>query len=140
MPSSSFRSVSLVVFVAVAVLAACSPAPSRVLNRDEKHADMLWLYSMFDQNYAQRALKKANFGFDNAQRQQQYLAEALATTDNNAFYAVMHRFVAEFHDPHTSSLLMASSLPERSEISFLGFNGVRSGNSLIVTELLPTTA
>ena len=39
--------------------AACDPAPARVLNQDEKRADMLWLFAMLDQNYAPRELKEA---------------------------------------------------------------------------------
>src|SRR5947207_12008932 len=89
--------------------AACDPAPARVLNQDEKRADMLWLFAMLDQNYAPRELKEANFGFDYAALKDKYLQEALATTTNPSFYAVIHRFVGEFHDPHTSSMLMASS-------------------------------
>ena len=52
----------------------------------------------------------------------------------------MNRFVAEFQDAHTSASLVASTLPGRTEIAYLGFNGVRSGDALEVTELLPTTS
>ncbi len=136
---SSSRSLTLLI-ASLAFASACEPVPARVLNEDEKLADMLWMYSMFDENYAPRELKEASFGFDYETLKDDYLAEALATTDNEAFYAVMHRFVAEFHDAHTSSSLVASTLPGRTKIAYLGFSGVRFKNSLIVTELLPTTA
>jgi C-terminal processing protease CtpA/Prc len=131
---------SLALVLAAASLTACEPAPDRLLDADEKTADMLWLYAQFDQNYAPRELKAATFDFDYEELKDAYLEEALATTTNEAFYDVMHRFVAEFHDAHTSASLTASALPGRTEIAYLGFNGVRVGDELEVTELLPTTS
>src|SRR5438067_11466 len=115
-------------FVCAAI--GCSPAPSRVLTPDEKRADMLWMYSMFDQNYAPREYKAKTLGFDYQQLKADYLQRALQTTDNESFYYLMNNFVAEFHDAHTGATLMTSSLPGRTQIAYLGFEGVRQGGAL----------
>ncbi len=132
--------VLVLLVVMAAVAAGCEPVPDRVLTPTEKTADMFWLFSIFDQNYAPRELKEATLGFDYEDLKTQYLDEAVATTNNEDFYAVMNRFVAEFHDAHTSASLVASTLPGRTEVAYLGFNGVRDGDALVVTELLPTTS
>jgi MYXO-CTERM domain-containing protein len=109
-----------------------------VLTPDEKRADMFWIYSIFDQNYAPRDYKASTLGFDYATLKSQYIDRAVATTDNDSFYYVMEDFVAEFKDAHTASSLIPSSLPGRTPVAYLGFDGVRTGDTLTVTSLLPT--
>ncbi len=121
-----------------ALLTACSEAPKRLLNDEEKKADLYWLFSEFGQNYAPLSFKENKYGFKFDQLKTKYLEDATKTKTNEEFYILMHRFVAEFHDAHTSSSLAASALPQRTFVAYLGFDGIRSGNALVVKNLLPT--
>jgi len=121
-----------------AVVSACSPAPRRALTLEEKTADLQWLYSQFNENYAPMQLKERLYGFRFEDLKATTLTTAAATRSNEEFYQVLYSFVAKFKDAHTSGTLMDSSLPERTQVAYLGFNGKRKGLSLLVTELLPT--
>lgn len=125
--------------VCVAVLVhACSPAPRRPLTREEKIADMYWLYSQFGENYAPLQYKEQRYGFNYEALKAQYLKAAEETRTNEEFYLLAHKFVAGFRDAHTTSSLVASNLPSRVQVAYFGFDGVRKGNQLLVTALLPT--
>jgi C-terminal processing protease CtpA/Prc len=129
------------VAIAAFVLAqACQPAPRRALTTDEKVADLHWVYSQFNHHYAPLQYKEQLHGIDFQTLRQQYLTEAASTKSNEEFYLLMHRFVAEFRDAHTSSSLMASAnSPGRVSVAALGFAARRTGDVATVTELLPTT-
>lgn len=136
----SYRRVSVVLASVLLAMASfsCSPAPRHTLTTEEKISDLYWIYSQFRGNYAPLEYKQQRFGFNYETLKAQYLRAAEDTRTNEEFYRLMHRFVAEFRDAHTSSTLMASTLPSRTEIAYLGFDGVRSGDGVVVTKLLPT--
>ncbi|MBI3554755.1 MAG: hypothetical protein HY074_00665 [Deltaproteobacteria bacterium] len=101
-------------------------------------ADFYWLFSQFNENYAPLELKQQRYGFNYEQLKAKYLADAQATKNNDEFYKLMFQFVSEFKDAHTSASLTASQLPARAKVAYLGFSGKRVGETLVVTELLPT--
>ncbi len=129
---------TVVLGVSVLGIAACDPIPRRTLSLEEKKADLFWIYSQFGENYAPMEYKQTRYKFDYTALKDSYLQLAETTTTNEEFYVLMYRFVAEFKDAHTSGTLTASSLPSRTEIAYLGFTGVRRGDHLVVTKLLPT--
>ncbi len=124
----------------VLALSGCSPAPRHSLSEEEKTADMYWLFSQFNQNYAPMQYKEKRYGFDIKTLKAKYLQQATATKTNEEFYLLMHRFVGEFRDAHTSSSLLRSGLPSRTLTAYLGFDGERQGTELVITKLLPTIA
>ena len=131
------RSLALAV-AAVSLLHACGPAPRRNLTNDEKAADLYWVYSQFGNNYAPIEYKQSLHGFDYEALKAQYLEESKKTATNEEFYDLLYRFVAEFKDAHTSASINNSDLPGRTRVAYLGFSGVRQGDKLVVSELLPS--
>src|SRR5690606_33291309 len=119
-------------------LIGCDPVPGRDLSESEKRADMEWLFTKFDHNYAPLEYKIEKYGFDYEQMKAEYMQRALATRSNEEFYQVALEFVAQFKDAHTSARLTPSNLPGRTQVAYLGFSGVRMGEALLVRELLPT--
>src|SRR6185437_3948693 len=128
----------VLLFASAALMQACSPVPAHLLSKDEKDADMAWLYSQFSENYAPMQLKESLYSFDYDQLKTAYLAAADATTTNEDFYNVMYQFVAEFHDAHTAGDLEPAQLPGRVTETYLGFAGKRQDDGLVVTSILPT--
>jgi C-terminal processing protease CtpA/Prc len=125
--------------LALAALAsACSPAPRRNLTTEDKQADLLWLYSQFNENYAPLDYKEQRHGFKYEELKGQYMKDAATTKTNEDFYALMYRFVSSFKDAHTSASLANANLPGRAKVAYLGFTGKRVGDKLAVTELMPT--
>lgn len=135
--NQKFSAIAIAGFLA-AVVSACSPAPRHTLTTEEKLADLQWLYSTFSENYAPLEYKMNRFQFQFDQLKKDTDQAAIATKSNEEFYMVMHGFVAKFKDAHTSSSLLSSGLPGRTQVAYVGFGGRRLGNSLIVTSLLPT--
>ena len=127
----------LVAMIAL-TLSACSDSPRRQLSSAERSADMAWIFSKFDHNYAPREYKEGLHSFDYEATKQEFLAEAQKDQTNEEFFRLVHRFVAKFKDAHTSAALKASALPGRARLAYLGFSGVRKGNEFVVTKLLPT--
>ena len=84
-------------------------------------------------DYKQKTLK-INF----EQLKLDYVEAAKKTATNDEFYDLMFKFVAEFKDAHNSASLTNSSLPDRAQVAFLGFSGIRNGDTLVVKKLLPT--
>ncbi|MBS1957843.1 MAG: PDZ domain-containing protein [Bdellovibrionales bacterium] len=125
---------------AIAGLTGCDPVPRRTLSTDEKIADMYWIYSQFGENYAPLEFKQDRYKFSYDELKNKYLEDAKKTTTNDEFYALMMKFVAEFKDAHTSPALTNASLPDRAKVAFLGFNGIRNEDNLLVKSLLPTIA
>ncbi|MFZ9595574.1 MAG: S41 family peptidase [Bdellovibrionia bacterium] len=99
---------------------------------------MNWLFYQFEENYAPLNYKEERYGFKMSELKEKYMAEALRSKDNAEFYRLVHRFVAEFHDAHTSVAFTHGNLKNRAEIAYLGFSGKRKGDVFVVTELLPT--
>ncbi len=128
----------LLIIAIVMGFISCSPGPRRQLNQSERVADMFWLYSKFDQNYAPRNLKEKNFSFKYSELKQQYMKQAMLDQSNETFYQLMMSFIAEFKDAHTSGDIPISSLPGRTKISYLGFKGKRVKDAYLISELLPT--
>jgi C-terminal processing protease CtpA/Prc len=124
--------------LAVCLTAACRPAPTHKLSSDEKRADMGWVYSIFDQNYAPRDYKAERLRFDYKQLKDEYLKRALATQDNASFNDIVSEFAARFTDAHTQVMQAGSGLPGHERVAYLGFGGKRHGNRLLVSTLLPT--
>jgi C-terminal processing protease CtpA/Prc len=126
-------------FAALVILfGACAPAPRKVLTKDQKQADLMWLFSQFDENYAPLEYKAGKLGFNYTDLKAKYLKDADATATNEQFYRLMSKFVSEFQDAHTSTTQNFSFLPKRSNIAYLGFDGIRKGDGLLVTALLPS--
>lgn len=119
-------------------LTGCDPVPRRTLSTDEKIADLYWVYSQYGENYAPLEYKQKTLGFDFEKLKLDYVEAAKKTTTNAEFYDLMFKFVAEFHDAHNSAALTNSSLPDRAQVAFLGFSGIRNGDALLVKKLLPT--
>jgi len=122
----------------ISVLAACDPVPRRTLSTDEKIADLYWIYSQYGENYAPLDYKQQTLKINFDQLKLDYVEAAKKTTTNDEFYDLMFKFVAEFHDAHNSASLTNSSLPDRAQVAFLGFSGIRNGDTLLVKKLLPT--
>src|SRR5262249_15848533 len=80
------------------------------------------------------------YGFSFAELKKNALEQAAATTTNEEFYELMFKFVSEFRDAHTSAQLLSADLPGRTKVAYIGFKGVRDGDALQVTELLPSTS
>lgn len=129
-----------VLAASMGVLSGCDPVPRRTLTTDEKVADLYWVYSQFGENYAPLEYKQKKFNFDYETLKNQYIEEAKKTTTNQEFYELLMKFVAEFKDAHTSLSLTNSSLPDRAQVAFLGFSGVRHDDQLLVKSLLPTNS
>ena len=136
----SKRFIAFLLLAAGAINYGCSPPPGprRTLTGEDKTADLYWLYSQFNENYAPLEYKAQRYGFDYNALKQKYLTDAQATTTNEEFYKLMFQFVSEFKDAHTSASLANASLPARTKVAYLGFSGKRLGANLSVTELLPT--
>ncbi len=117
---------------------SCSPAPRHTLTNNEKSADLAWVYSKFQENYAPLEYKQARYGFDFETLKKQYDEKALQTRTNEEFYSVLYKFVSEFKDAHTSGILSESYLPGRTFVGFLGFHGARKGDNYVITELFPS--
>jgi C-terminal processing protease CtpA/Prc len=116
----------------------CEPIPGKPLTNAQKRVDMEWLFNQFDANYAPLEYKSARYSLDYEDLKKSFLDKAQATQTNDEFFLVMHEFVAHFRDAHTSASLHYGNLPKRAQIAYLGFNGKRKGESLVVTEILPT--
>ncbi len=128
----------IVLTISLVFLIGCQPEPARKLTEQERVADMYWLFSKFDHNYAPRTLKEKLHGFDYERLKDKYLEEAKADQENPEFFQLMHKFIAEFKDAHTSGSIQISTLPGRSKIAYLGFSGVRDGKNLVVKKILPS--
>jgi len=124
--------------IATLIINACSPVPRRTLSKEEKQADMLWIYSQLGENYAPLELKEKLHGFNYEDLKKAYLEKAQSTQTNEDFYKVMFEFVSQFKDAHTSASLNESPLPNRVQVAYLGFSGIRKGDALLVRSLLPT--
>ncbi len=132
------KSRGLILGLFLTLFIACDPVPSKILTPAQKEADMKWVYSIFEENYAPLEYKAKRYGFNFEELKTKYLDLAAATATNDEFYLLMRRFVAEFKDAHTSASLNDGGFPNRSKIAYLGFSGKRKGNSFLVTEVLPT--
>ncbi|MBS1961786.1 MAG: hypothetical protein JST04_06190 [Bdellovibrionales bacterium] len=132
----AFSGIALFLTTLVA-LSGCDPVPGGVMTTAQKEADLAWMFTMFETNYAPMALKSKKWGLDFEKAKRNALRRARATKTNEEFYAVMQEFVAEFHDAHTSLALTPSSLPGRSKIAFAGFLVERKGEDFVVREILP---
>ena len=134
MPKKVLASVSLFALIA----SSCSPNPRRDLNADERVADMMWLTSKIEANYAPLNYKEEIHGFDYEVMKDQYLELAKKDQTNEQFYLLMHKFVAELKDGHVSASLSRSELSGRSKFAFLGFVGHRHGDNFLVKNFAPT--
>jgi C-terminal processing protease CtpA/Prc len=113
--------------------------PRRELSREEKRADLAWVFSQFGHNYAPLKYKENLFGFNYEELKSSYLERSDQTQSNQEFFDLLFELIAEFKDAHTSGSLAASNLPGRATVSYLGFSGVRSGDALLVKRILPTS-
>lgn len=98
----------------------------------------MWLFSEFEENYAPLEYKEKKLGINFETLKQTYLAEADKVATNEEFYRLMSKFVSEFQDAHTKTNLTFSLLPKRNTIAYLGFDGIRRGDGLLVMSLLPS--
>ena len=130
--------IKLTLGFAVLSLFACDPVPRRTLSLEEKLADLDFIYSQFGENYAPLELKEKLYHFDYTQLKQDTIEASKKTANNEEFYNLLFRFVSAFKDAHTSATLTKASLPNRAQVAFLGFNGLRKDDALLVKALLPT--
>ncbi len=138
MSRSIFALVGIVTLLAA--LSGCDPVPRRTLTTEEKMADLFWVYSQFGENYAPLEYKQKKWGFDYERLKAETNDAAKATKTNDEFYGVVFKFVSTFKDAHSSAALTNSSLPDRATTAYLGFSGVRDGETLLVKDRLPTIA
>lgn len=138
MTSSTKARVLAFIAVLVVVFASACSVPRRTLSYEEKKADLYWLFSIFNENYAPLEYKEKRFSFNYETLKEKYLEDAKNTKSNDEFYDLMYRFVSEFKDAHTSASLTNSALPGRTKVAYLGFFGVRVKDTLVVTSFLPT--
>ncbi|MCM2278146.1 MAG: S41 family peptidase [Oligoflexia bacterium] len=135
-PGSRTRVVAAI--AAIFFATSCAPAPRRLLTQEEKIADLHWITSQFSQNYAPLEYKEARHGIRFDALKEKVFRDAAATRTNEEFYLLVHRFVSEFRDAHTASTLTAATLPARTTLAYLGFEGKREGSAVRVTKFLPT--
>ena len=140
--------------ISALTLAACDPVPTRTLTTEEKIYDLGWIYSQFGENYApmemklKSRVKSTDETYVNVfeKLKTDYIEAAKKTTTNAEFYDLMFEFVAEFKDAHTSASLANPTIAaygdqaNRPKVAFLGFSGIRNGDSLKVKKLLSTIA
>jgi C-terminal processing protease CtpA/Prc len=119
-------------------LTACEPVPSMPLTAEEKRVDMDWMYTQFEKNYAPLDYKQKLYGFEYQALKKYYTERAMATATNDEFYQLMHQFVAQFKDAHTTAALTHGGLKGRAKLAYLGISGRRQGDVFVVTEFLPT--
>ena len=81
--------ISILGVVAFFLLSACEPVPCKVLTPEQKLADMLWLYSQFDENYAPLEYKEKRLGFKYPELKDKYLKLALETKTNEEFFSML---------------------------------------------------
>ncbi|MBK9294477.1 MAG: hypothetical protein IPM57_08530 [Oligoflexia bacterium] len=135
---SSVRAV--LVLLLAAFIAACDPIPGKQLTEQQKIEDMMWLMSRFEEFYAPKEYKERIHKFNFKELRRKYFSLTRETKNNEEFYALMNKYVAEFKDAHVSLTLSASSFAGRARIAYLGVNGVRQGEHYVVTELLPNVS
>jgi hypothetical protein len=120
------------------ILSSCAPAPRAKLTEFQRKADMNWLLSQIETNYAPLEYKQKLHHIDYEKLKDHYLDDAAKDQSNEEFYRLMFKLVAEFKDGHFSAGLSMSSLPGRSTVTYLGFSGLRKGENFKVTKFLPT--
>lgn len=137
--SRAFRSSVLVLagLISGLSLTACDPIPGGVLTDAQKEADLAWMFTLFETNYAPMAYKTQRLGINFAKLEKEAIRRARLAKTNEEFYAVMQDFVANFEDAHTSIALTPSALPNRSRVAFAGFLVERKGDDFVVREILP---
>lgn len=118
--------------------ASCAPNPRRKLNADERVADMMWLATKIEANYAPLKYKEEIHAFNYEEKKDEYLKLAALDQENDTFYLLMKKFVAEFKDGHMRASFSKSPLPGRSKVAYLGFTGHREGDVFKVDKFLPT--
>lgn len=117
---------------------SCTPNPRRQLSESERVADMQWLLTKIEANYAPLEYKQELFDFNFESLRLLYLERAELDQSNEKFYLLMHKLVAQFADGHMGLRSTRSSLPGRAEIAYLGFSGKRRGENFHVGQLLPS--
>ena len=122
----------------VLVLASCGPIPYLKMSSAERVADMHWVFSIYEQNYAPLKYKEQKFGFNFEDLKASYLVKAEAEQSNTEFFALMQSFVAEFKDAHNSGSFIPQNYKGYVQVAYLGFDGVRDGDGFYVERLLPT--
>lgn len=135
----SMRIPSVFLLFVALTLAGCGEPPRTALTAEEKRADFEWLARQLEGNYAPLEMKQKKWRFDFAALKRKYLDEAEKTESNEAFYRLAHRFVAEMKDAHLQIVPPDPRLPGRAKIAYLGFDGIRQGDALLVTKILPTS-
>lgn len=136
--NKKFTKPVLALILALVSASACDPVPRRQLTEKEKIDDLSWVRSKFYAYYAPLSYKEQLYKFTLDQTFEKYKALVAQTKNNDEFYALLLSFVSTFKDAHTSGTLTAASLPGRVKVAYLGFNGKRVGDTLVVTEILPT--
>lgn len=124
--------------LSLTVFSGCDPIPRRQLTTAEKVADLHWIFSQYGENYAPLDYKQSRFSFDYEALKLKYLEDAALTKNNDEFYDLMFKFIAEFKDAHNSGALTNASFPNRALTAYLGFSGTRDGDALLVKKLLPS--
>ena len=121
-------------------LASCAPNPRAQLSAFQRQADMEWLLSKVEGNYAPLEYKQKKHNFKYEDLKANYLKKAVTEQTNEQFFHLMLRLIAEFKDGHMSGSLTRSALEGRSKISFLGIAGHRKGENFIVKGFASTFA
>ncbi|MBL7664915.1 MAG: hypothetical protein JNM93_07255 [Bacteriovoracaceae bacterium] len=132
------RRISLSFLLLLSLLVSCGPAPLTKMTELERVADMYWLISVYEQNYAPMEYKAQVAGLTYEETKAKYLEQAKKDQENDAFFLLMHKYIAEFKDAHASGSLTPANYPGVHQVAYLGFKGERTGDTFKVTELMPT--
>ena len=131
-----FRSIFLKLMCVVLVV-GCVPVPMKHLSQEDRLTDIMWVFSIFKENYAPLDYKSKRLGLNIEELKKKYITAAFQEQSNDSFYMLIHRLVAEFQDAHTSASLSNGNLPGLAQIAYVGISGKRKGKVFVVTELFP---
>jgi len=104
--------------------------PGYQLNKEERRADLEWIYGTVRVNYGPLELKQEKYGYDIDQEKTQCIAESDAiemnekTNDN--FRALVMKCVSRLQDAHVSINQMGLMAPGKSKVAYLGFKTERA--------------
>lgn len=99
--------------------------PATQLSPAEKNADVEWVFSVFERNYAPADWKKETLQVDLAQAKERCRQQTANTKDNAEFFHTVQRCVRQFADGHVNLMMQGMLLPENISVAHLGFMTTR---------------
>jgi hypothetical protein len=150
MNTSTITSQALLVLTMI--FATACGMPGYQLNKEERQADLEWVFSTLKSNYAplDYKTKRHNIDFSSLKAECLKRSDELSQneTTNEEFRALVYECVSKLQDAHTSGSQMGLLVPGKARVAYLGFKTIRTKvtppnstdevDALIVKELLPT--